>query len=707
MTGTGAGWRDVDRLGRPAASGRPTRPLPPRARRRRAIGHPSCSASQHRTRRDHPGDRVGDRVGAEHRAPLVLAPRDLPRRPRRRRRRPSRVPALRRPWPVIESQTEGPPPRDHRGRVDAELLEGPGPRCLDHHVGLREQSREPPHARRRSTGRAPPTACPRSAGRRTAVGPRRAPSGRSVDSTLTTVAPAAWPAGSRRGVRPTANPARRRPSSARVGAGRAAPNERPQHGSARRAPAGRASPKHATGSPSRRAAFDHLARPTAAHRRARSLATGPRAARRARAMPARAPRRRAARATPRSTRHAAGRRRVAPPTLVDPRRWRPAIAARSPSRARGSTSSSPPSAPAARASSVPESGQAGHEARRRTQRLTVGASGERHGTARRPCFELDASGPARVGDRSGRARCDNDRPPPGGPSPPWLRLSRLPRRPGRLRPIGRCAARGGLATGDGRRRPRHPRGRRARRCRGGGRPSSSALHRARPRWHDHATCDVVVAADGDDLAAIEATVASNPLASTSLTTLLRGAGVRAASEGLLARVRGVLLPPGRPGVRRLASGPPGQGALDGGDRVRVERDGRVLHITLTRPEVRNALDTAMRDQLVEAFELARLDDSITEVHLRGDGPSFCAGGDLDEFGARPDPATAHLVRILQSAGRSIDAVADAGHGPRPRCVPGLGRGAARVRGTRRRERRTPPSGSPRCSSGSSPAPAEP
>ena len=46
------------------------------------------------------------------------------------------------------------------------------------------------------------------------------------------------------------------------------------------------------------------------------------------------------------------------------------------------------------------------------------------------------------------------------------------------------------------------------------------------------------------------------------------------------------------------------------------------------------------------------------MHLRGEGPTFCAGGDLDEFGSRPDPATAHLVRILQSAGRAIDAVAD-------------------------------------------------
>ena len=42
----------------------------------------------------------------------------------------------------------------------------------------------------------------------------------------------------------------------------------------------------------------------------------------------------------------------------------------------------------------------------------------------------------------------------------------------------------------------------------------------------------------------------------------------------------------------------------------------------------------------------------------GAGPSFCAGGDLDEFGSFPDPATAHLVRLQQSAGRAIAAVAD-------------------------------------------------
>ena len=97
---------------------------------------------------------------------------------------------------------------------------------------------------------------------------------------------------------------------------------------------------------------------------------------------------------------------------------------------------------------------------------------------------------------------------------------------------------------------------------------------------------------------------------------------------------------------------------DEGDPVRLERDGSCLDVTLDRPHVRNALNTAMRDALVEAFTLPALDPSITEVHLRGAGAAFCAGGDLDEFGSFPDPATAHLIRLRQSVGRAIDAVAD-------------------------------------------------
>ena len=38
---------------------------------------------------------------------------------------------------------------------------------------------------------------------------------------------------------------------------------------------------------------------------------------------------------------------------------------------------------------------------------------------------------------------------------------------------------------------------------------------------------------------------------------------------------------------------------------------------------------------------------------RGNGPSFCSGGDLDEFGTRPDPATAHVTRLARSPARLI------------------------------------------------------
>ena len=44
--------------------------------------------------------------------------------------------------------------------------------------------------------------------------------------------------------------------------------------------------------------------------------------------------------------------------------------------------------------------------------------------------------------------------------------------------------------------------------------------------------------------------------------------------------------------------------------------------------------------------------------LRGEGPSFCSGGDLDEFGTRPDPGTAHLVRLTRSAARLVHRLRD-------------------------------------------------
>jgi methylglutaconyl-CoA hydratase len=60
--------------------------------------------------------------------------------------------------------------------------------------------------------------------------------------------------------------------------------------------------------------------------------------------------------------------------------------------------------------------------------------------------------------------------------------------------------------------------------------------------------------------------------------------------------------------------------------LRVERDGTVLRVTLARPERRNALDGALIAALHDAF--ADVGDARAVV-LAGDGPSFCAGADVE------------------------------------------------------------------------------
>jgi Enoyl-CoA hydratase/isomerase len=86
-----------------------------------------------------------------------------------------------------------------------------------------------------------------------------------------------------------------------------------------------------------------------------------------------------------------------------------------------------------------------------------------------------------------------------------------------------------------------------------------------------------------------------------------------------------------------------------GERVALERRDDGLHIRLTRPWARNAVDARMRDALAEALAFAIEDPDEDPVTLSGDGPSFCAGGDLNEFGRAGDPGRAHVVRTLRSA----------------------------------------------------------
>jgi hypothetical protein len=181
-----------------------------------------------------------------------------------------------------------------------------------------------------------------------------------------------------------------------------------------------------------------------------------------------------------------------------------------------------------------------------------------------------------------------------------------------------------------------------------------------PRLPGAALVDLVVPPGGPELDAVLATVDANPHASTALALVLRGGGVRSLADGLQleSAVYGTLQA-GPEFARWRASRPVKTSRpAEEGPAVLVDRSGDALDVVLNRPSVRNALDARMRDDLVAALAIAAHDPSIAQVHLHGAGPAFCAGGDLDEFGTRPDPATAHLVRMTRSPARALAGLAE-------------------------------------------------
>jgi methylglutaconyl-CoA hydratase len=67
------------------------------------------------------------------------------------------------------------------------------------------------------------------------------------------------------------------------------------------------------------------------------------------------------------------------------------------------------------------------------------------------------------------------------------------------------------------------------------------------------------------------------------------------------------------------------------DRVQGALAGGVLTLTLNRPDKRNAIDSGMVEALLQSLERAELDAEVRVVAVRGAGPDFCAGADLEEL----------------------------------------------------------------------------
>jgi methylglutaconyl-CoA hydratase len=62
--------------------------------------------------------------------------------------------------------------------------------------------------------------------------------------------------------------------------------------------------------------------------------------------------------------------------------------------------------------------------------------------------------------------------------------------------------------------------------------------------------------------------------------------------------------------------------------LRVKVDGAVATVTLTRPQVHNALDDAAIANLTQAFQKLGVADAVRVVVLESEGKSFCAGLDV-------------------------------------------------------------------------------
>lgn len=63
----------------------------------------------------------------------------------------------------------------------------------------------------------------------------------------------------------------------------------------------------------------------------------------------------------------------------------------------------------------------------------------------------------------------------------------------------------------------------------------------------------------------------------------------------------------------------------------VERDGPFARVTLARPEVRNAFNATLIDELTTALDAlsAEAPDALRGVVLAGEGTTFCAGADVE------------------------------------------------------------------------------
>jgi enoyl-CoA hydratase/carnithine racemase len=168
--------------------------------------------------------------------------------------------------------------------------------------------------------------------------------------------------------------------------------------------------------------------------------------------------------------------------------------------------------------------------------------------------------------------------------------------------------------------------------------------------------DVIVAESDVNLSALNSVVQRCPNAAISLSVLLRQQYATIESVLVAESATYALLQGGQEFAAWRAKRPIATGSNERAQVVKTERVDHIFTITLDRPEIHNAFNMQMRDELAEALTLAATDREILRVQINATGSSFCSGGDLNEFGQRPDTTSAHIIRLTRSPARLMHEV---------------------------------------------------
>jgi enoyl-CoA hydratase/carnithine racemase len=92
------------------------------------------------------------------------------------------------------------------------------------------------------------------------------------------------------------------------------------------------------------------------------------------------------------------------------------------------------------------------------------------------------------------------------------------------------------------------------------------------------------------------------------------------------------------------------------EHILFEVDGAMAHVTMNRPEKRNALSLAHMQELIDCLKSVGESKEAQIVVLGGNGPAFCAGHDLSEMVGRDPEFYRHLFDVCCELMETIQAI---------------------------------------------------